>query len=111
MNKVILDLYKLMIDNKDTVSKIICSEKNFILNRDYLNYGYGLIKQISENFFRLDNIFVFSNKVIEMKTKELAFINKYLINSYNQINGYLIYDFLKTEYSIILEELKKILEN
>ena len=111
MNNNVLFLYDLMEENLDSVNEIIAmSEESFLNNEDCLNYGYGLVSKIRELFLKINNEILFVNKTLSNISKEMHVLDEKVINEYKYINGYMVYDFLKIEYPLILEELNKILK-
>lgn len=111
MNNHIVNLYNLMISNKENVNKIIDNkEQDFINNEKSLVYGYGLVNRIREEVLNIGNELLFVSNKLNAFSKELYILDYSLLNSYNMINGYLVYDFLVSEYNSVLEELQKILK-
>lgn len=109
MNKAPLSLYDYMTSNNELVNEIITlKEEEFVNNDNLVNIGYAIISNIKEGLLKFNQIIRISDNFIDSKAKELFIIDKY-INNEDYINGYLIYDFLKVEYNLILLDLKKLL--
>jgi len=110
MDKNILLAYQFLLENNSDVEGIKnMEEKKFLENKELLNYGLGLINNLRELFLNLGIIAFFSSEVLNKKNNELSYLCNYFLNGYGGINGYLIYDFLINEYSLILDEFIKIL--
>ena len=84
-------------------------ENKFLNHNECLNYSYGLINEIRKDFMKLNKEILISNEVISKISKEMYILDERLLNSYKGINGYLVYDFLKVEYDLILDELTKMI--
>ena len=107
MTKAILSLYDYMLENKKLVEHVLSVNENQFLNNDNLiNIGYGIVSNVIEGLASIDERIIFINDYIFNKSKELFSLKNYL-NKDDDINGYLVYDFLKVEYESLLIEIKK----
>lgn len=111
MNKNVLVLYDKINKNKKIVSKIQnMEEEKFLSNKECLNYGFGLVSEIKEYLLKLNREILINNDILSKMSKEMYIFDECLLNCYKSINGYMVYDFLKNEYNVLLEELNKILQ-
>ena len=111
MNNNALVLYNLLNENFENVNRVLgLKEEKFLKSEDCLNYGYGLILKIRELFINMNKEILFSNNYLNKVSKEMYILDEKLLNYHNQINGYLVYDFLNSEYKLIFEEMSKVLK-
>lgn len=109
MTKTILSLYDYMLENKKIVDHVLSvSEIQFLKNDNLVNIGYGIVFMIMDGLASIDERIMANDDYIFGKSKELFSLKKYL-NKDDNINGYLVYDFLKVEYDLLLQEIKKLL--
>lgn len=110
MNKV-LELYSFIDTYYLEVNKIIkLPEEDFINDERVILMGYAILEGIEERLIKVHEIISLSSNKLNLMSKQIYRFNKLVSNSYKLINGYMIYDFLKNDYNVLYDEVKKIVK-
>ena len=106
----IRDLYEFLNNNSYLANKIsLMDEEDFLNDESAINAGYSLVNSAIEKIANLDIISLFLDEKLNIRRKEMESLDGYLMNSYKEVNGYLVYDYLKEEYQALLKSLEEIL--
>ena len=104
----LIDLYTYLHFNCDLKNKLILLNDKFSTNESALLSGLGIVKNIINKLTKLNEILFICDDLKILKDNLLE-LEKYLINSYGEINANIIFDFLLIEYEDLYASVKKIL--
>lgn len=110
MTNTLLEIYDLLVKNESLVKQVLNDEKAYLEDDDLLNASFALVKELESKLAKLANLIAFKLAFLTDFAKELFMVSKYLLNYYLEINGYLIYDILQSEYSNLVNNLKGVLQ-
>ena len=97
----LLELYNYLLINQDLKNELINNDDNHLM-------GLGLLDDIIELLALIDKKLLIN---VELKDLyyEFIFIEKYLVNSYGEVNNYLIRDILNCNYDNLFLVVKNMI--
>lgn len=111
MNSLI-ELYKYMAEHKKLVEKITSMDENeFLSDEIALNVGLGFVNGLEDKLVSIDKRILIRDKIIYNHYNEFLSLHSYFLNDYGEINGYLVYDYLKGDYLVLLDRIKNIIKD